>query len=343
MVCSQCHTPNFRDYKYCRECGTRLEVPEALAPVDDHAEVEELLQHAFVQMDQGETEKALATVQAALARDPESPSAHSTLGLVYERQGKIQEAIHQFRVVLQLSPDSSADRDKLQQLLARGGARETRVGGRSPLHLAVGSAVVAGVVTFGVGLFHMSTRPATARSDRELTPAAGSTAATSAPAAAQTPAPLPRLPQATVPPTSPMPAAMRPPSFSPAPAPAMALAPPSAPRQQSRPTPPAPWSARPVAQPGGLQPAAIGEVVPLARLEPTAQPAGAPAAAEKGPESRPQSKPRVEPLEPETGFIKIEPLEKGGQPSAGGPAGPAPAPAPEASKPSISITITPGR
>lgn len=353
MVCSQCHTPNFRDYKYCRECGNRLEAAEAAGPVDEHAEVEQLLQHAFTQMDQGELEKALGTVQAALARDPENPSAHAALGLVYERQGLVQDAIHQFRVVLQLSPDSAADREKLQQLLARGG-RESAGTFFTPTRLAVASAIAAGIVTLGVGLAVAGNRPAKASGSRQR---AGTLMPTTA-LSPQTPVkPQPATPAAppapgTLKPVTPGPqTAIRPPAprYAPPPTSApLALMPVfSSPRQESRPTPPAPWQPRTQTGSTGLQAAKIGEVVPLSRpdFSPTPAAPERPTQPVSEPQTRPQPKPKVEPLEPETGFIRIEPVARPVQPQGSPSAGPAPAqpaPAPENPRPSISITISPG-
>lgn len=353
MVCSQCHTPNFRDYKYCRECGARLESSEA-GPADDSAEVESLVRHAFVQMEQGELTKALGTVQAALAHDPESPSAHSALGLIYEKQGLITEAIHQFRVVLRLSPDSTADREKLEQLLARGG-REVRASAFTPARLAVASAVAAGVLTFGVGLAMANANGAKQRPYQSAgTLGVGLPAA--APNLPQQPAPQPAS-LATMPPKLPAGPALKPvatpmplPSYSARPAPTpVALQPAWGRHDTAQPTPPPPWQTRkPQAAPNkGLQPAQIGEVVPLSRpdLTPYAADQGEKPQLTHAPrtaESRPR---RVEPLEPDTGFIKIEP-EK---PAAAVPNNPGPAPAGnggnpagENPRPSISITISPG-
>jgi tetratricopeptide (TPR) repeat protein len=155
MVCSQCQTPNFRDYKYCRECGLRLERgPESSSlPVpSDEVEIERLLEHAFAALDRGEADRALGSVQAALARDPESAAAHSVLGLVYERMGRIPDAIHQFKLVLSLNPSSTADREKLDQLLAHKYSEPADPRPMAPMRMAIACAVAAGVLTFGVGL-----------------------------------------------------------------------------------------------------------------------------------------------------------------------------------------------
>jgi hypothetical protein len=347
MVCLQCHTPNFRDYKYCRECGTRLEPADGAPALDDSAEVEALLQHAFAQLDKGEATKAMGTVQAALAHDPESPSAHAALGLVYERQGLISEAIHQFRVVLKLNPDSAGDREKLQQLLARGG-QERRSGGLSPVRLAIGSAAAAGILTFGVGLALANGNSKTGRRvDTGQMPIG---------LPMQHPAAAPK----TLPQTTPLKPALIPPAVAAAPLSisspgastvSMVYQPSAGPRPTNA-TPPPPWQLRKpqATSPNGLGPARIGDVVPLSRPDVTPYPAGGGDKPQltntpHSVESRPR---HTEPLEPDTGFIKIEPVDKPataqGAPTnqgGGAPANPAP-PAGNPDRPSISVTISPG-
>jgi hypothetical protein len=348
MVCLQCHTPNFRDYKYCRECGTRLEPTDGASALDDSAEVEALLQHAFSQLEQGEATKAMGTVQAALAHDPESPSAHAALGLVYERQGMISEAIHQFRVVLKLNPDSAGDREKLQQLLARSG-QERRTGGITPARLAIGSAVAAGLLTFGVGL-------AVAKGNEK-----GGRRVEMGQMPIGLPVQRPNSASKALPQT-----AILKPAFTPAPAPvtsaplstgspgastvSMVYQPSVGPKPTNA-TPPPPWQLRKpqATSPNGLAPARIGDVVPLTRPDLTPYPAGGDKPQLTNTPHPVESRPhRTEPLEPDTGFIKIEPVDKPASaqsatsnPGGGSPANPAP-PAGDPARPSISITISPG-
>jgi tetratricopeptide (TPR) repeat protein len=127
MICSNCNTLNFRDYKYCRECGHPLprlmECPLDLTQMSvghpPDAQVKALLERAFTAYEAGATADARMACQAALALRGESSAAYSLLGLIYEREGRLAEAIRQFEHVLTLNPNSAADREHLERLQGR--------------------------------------------------------------------------------------------------------------------------------------------------------------------------------------------------------------------------------
>ena len=75
------------------------------------------MHQAFNSLDQGELDAALNKVQEALALQPGSAPAHSALGAIYERRGMIPEAIQQMEMAVQLNPECTADREKLERLL----------------------------------------------------------------------------------------------------------------------------------------------------------------------------------------------------------------------------------
>jgi tetratricopeptide (TPR) repeat protein len=64
----------------------------------------------------GDTAGAVAAYEEAVRSAPSSPSGYRGLGLAYEKQGKIAEAVRAFRHYLQLAP-SSADRDLVTRRL----------------------------------------------------------------------------------------------------------------------------------------------------------------------------------------------------------------------------------
>lgn len=360
MLCTHCNTPNFHDYKFCRECGTKLDRP-AQTPVGA-PQAESLLEEAFKLLEQGQADQALASAQAALALDPESLSAHSALALVYERQGKIAEAIHQLEVVLERNPDSAADREKLAELRgSRSQARKRRFE-FTPIQVAIACAVAAGVVTFGVGLT-LAQKPGSGGSPAGNRPAVGTLQAAQALSV-----PLPTPPPSGTPHFTPVP---------PAPTTPLAVNRPGAPVATVPQPLPAPMpSTRLPAQPtgrlpqpnndgavgngdrvrhgipaGGLQPAAIGEVVPLpaepvlpAAAGTAAAKAGEPQKGAAGPpvETASQETPRVEPFNTEAGFIKIEAAKRPANPEPVQNTNTSTAPAPgTGNRPSISVSITP--
>ncbi|HEU4751504.1 MAG TPA: tetratricopeptide repeat protein [Armatimonadota bacterium] len=373
MVCPSCQTLNFRDFKFCRECGTHLPLPDPNSPDDGlSSQVERLLEQAFTLLDQGSADEAALAAQGALALNPDSASAHSILGLIYERQGRKTDAIQEFQQVLALNPGSVADREKLNELLGASAGSSARSGLRlTPAQGALAAAAVAAVLVFGTGiaLLAQPSKPGRAQSgaarlapSRALPapnpPGVGLTApapATNAGTLATVPA-KPVTAHAALPPAA---ATAR--SANPAPwhAPQSwpALHPWRAPAQtaQAMPEqrvglPPVINTPRPAPQPTGLAPAAIGEVIPLtppaaAKAAPSGPVESASSAPQPGvgngasPAAAPAPKPearRREPLEPETGFIRIGPAKPSASPH--GAAG-APAPAAAPARPLISVKI----
>jgi tetratricopeptide (TPR) repeat protein len=72
---------------------------------------------AFWHNEVGNIPGAVLACEAALKVDPNSTSALSLLGCLYEKQGKDDKAIEAFEHVVKLNPDSVADYEKLEHLL----------------------------------------------------------------------------------------------------------------------------------------------------------------------------------------------------------------------------------
>lgn len=169
MICPSCKTLNFRDTKFCRECGQKLAAPPSPPALDatqlslgnpEDAQVQALLHQAFTAFEGGQTTDVRLACQAALALRPDSTAAHSLLGLIYEKEGKVAEAIHQFRIVLELNPNSHADREKLDRLLNRRDVRSPAAWlRRVPVPMAAGGAAAAVVLVGGLWLTSMALRP----------------------------------------------------------------------------------------------------------------------------------------------------------------------------------------
>ena len=142
MVCPSCGTHNSKPYKFCPDCGQRLVPPAAatgpslsdgsgakpVARLDEAAQAARLLDQAFQLYDDAQYDEALGCCQASLALDPGGSTAHSLLGMIYERLGKTAEAVQQYQLVLQMNPDSIADAIKLETLVSRPGGSEQAQG-----------------------------------------------------------------------------------------------------------------------------------------------------------------------------------------------------------------------
>ncbi len=127
MYCQDCNTGNTVDSKYCKECGAKInsgyrtmmlsiqDLP--LHQSDEDVEkLTRLLDMAFWHNQAGNQDAAITACEAALALNPNSTTAHSLLGTLYEKTGHDDKAIRHFEAVLSLNPESQADAAKLDQL-----------------------------------------------------------------------------------------------------------------------------------------------------------------------------------------------------------------------------------
>lgn len=124
MFCTQCGTKNPDDARFCRQCGQKVDAVQPV-PLDESAfailqrpedRVDDLLVNAFRRSEHGDLDGAVHACLEALTIRPDSTSAHSLLGMMYEKRGEREKAITQFEKVLALNPGSIADREKLEQL-----------------------------------------------------------------------------------------------------------------------------------------------------------------------------------------------------------------------------------
>jgi tetratricopeptide (TPR) repeat protein len=124
LYCTRCGTKNTIDANFCKRCGRKTEKP-AHPPISDEDfalpelpedKVSELLVLAFKQSESHDLEGAIKACGEALEIRPDSTSAHSLMGMLYEKKGERQKSIAEFEKVLDLNPGSIADREKLEQL-----------------------------------------------------------------------------------------------------------------------------------------------------------------------------------------------------------------------------------
>ena len=212
MYCTQCGTRNPDDANFCQKCGKQI--GRAIRPLDDsdftvldqpEDRVGDLLATAFKRREQGDLEGAIRACATALQVRPESTSAHSLLGMLFEAQGEKDKAITQFERVLSLNPGSIADREKLEQLRDATTAITPRKitsshTKRTTLFDSPAGAAAAAVVVFllvlGIGAWAAWTR------DRNRVEARSTTLSATGQINQQTPGPMPAQQQT---PTSPTP------------------------------------------------------------------------------------------------------------------------------------------
>lgn len=159
-VCVTCGTDNPDHHRFCSRCGARLVVEQRAEPskAPPSAEMaERLLDQAFQYSDEGRLEEAVSAAEQAVAANPNSTSAHSLLGILYERAGQRQKAIAEYERALALSPRSTADREALRQLIAAPGARGRPAVVRGAIFAAF--MLACGLLIAGIGLF-LRTGPA---------------------------------------------------------------------------------------------------------------------------------------------------------------------------------------
>jgi cyclophilin family peptidyl-prolyl cis-trans isomerase len=72
---------------------------------EDSAEVQQIISQGSAQMSAEEWDAAEATFKGLLAIAPENPYAHSALAYVYAKQGRLEDAITENAIVVELMPD----------------------------------------------------------------------------------------------------------------------------------------------------------------------------------------------------------------------------------------------
>src|SRR5947207_14358000 len=123
MFCSKCGTRNDDDANFCPKCGRHVERVRNTIDEEEFAllqrpedRVSDLLAVAFKRRERGDLDGAIRACASALQIMPDSTSAHSLMGMLFETQGEHERAISEFETVLSLNPGSIADREKLEQL-----------------------------------------------------------------------------------------------------------------------------------------------------------------------------------------------------------------------------------
>ncbi|MCE5313803.1 MAG: hypothetical protein ABFD49_08880 [Armatimonadota bacterium] len=138
MKCPKCGTFNGKTNKFCRECGLHMawvveddnQRQASTGPALDDVALGESLAEVYDCYESGDLDAALSGAENIAGRNPDSTSVHGILALIYERKGEIElesgetESAHgflemalaQYEKIIDLNPNSAADREKLSAL-----------------------------------------------------------------------------------------------------------------------------------------------------------------------------------------------------------------------------------
>lgn len=346
MICPQCNIQAGDDANFCADCGTRVRgggAPVvAAAPEQDEQGAAQLVIQARALLHQDSPEEALLAAQAAIALTPASADAHLALGEVFEREGRLEDAAGQYAVALGLDPTSVAASQ-------RAGALRSQAAPAPPATASslwgVATAAVLGIAVIAGGFALLASGGK--KEGSAVAPAARPVGSSLPPTHFGTST----APGATLAPAAAAPGAIKTGIHAAGPNGAAAAAlsrPLSVPARPAGPAFPRTAPNQPVIR-VGLPPVvnrpaaervpALGPAVPRALepaplpppasavLQPSAHPqdrrgaSPAPAAPPAAPAAEPTTAKKCtpgEPLEPDTGFIRIEPVRKAdpGEPDA---------------------------
>lgn len=171
MFCTQCGAYNTDDSRFCHRCGHRLQPEHKIPTLDESAfqldspeqqeKIQQLLNDALAHEAEGRWHEAILACEGVLVLDPANTSAHSLLGLIYEKQGELQKAVAEYEKVVALNPDSVADRAKLEELRRRLRMPTPKPHHREPNQtpLLIGIFVTVGLFVLGLAAMNYQERP----------------------------------------------------------------------------------------------------------------------------------------------------------------------------------------
>ena len=165
MQCPKCGNENPDQARFCRGCGERLIAEGAFAPriLTPDERSRRLLEDAFRLAEEGRLQSAIQACQQAIAMNPTSTSAHSLLGTLYERVGDRDGAIREYEQVLTLSPGSTVERRRLNELMGVAAAAEQAVITPRTARMAITGGFVVVALVLVAAIIFTSQRPQPAR------------------------------------------------------------------------------------------------------------------------------------------------------------------------------------
>jgi len=137
------------------ESAFQLDSPE------QQEKIQQLLDEALTHESEGRWQEAILACEGVLVLDPANTSAHSLLGLIYEKQGELHKAVAEYEKVVALNPDSVADRAKLEELRRRLRMPAPKLPRKEPhqLPLLIGIFITVGLFVLGLAALNYQERP----------------------------------------------------------------------------------------------------------------------------------------------------------------------------------------
>lgn len=148
ISCEKCETSNTVDSKFCRACGHAL--PELVAELIRQENVK-LLEDGRRLLADHRLDEAKLVADSILESDPNNVDALALHGDVYEREGKIDEALSTYERVVELRPDSAIDRIRVTHLRKLAALQELEVEEPRDSRRALTLIALAGVVLLTLG------------------------------------------------------------------------------------------------------------------------------------------------------------------------------------------------
>lgn len=148
VSCKQCNTLNSLDSAFCKKCGVTLDANEiAIA----NEKLTAMIADGNKLFAEGRTEDALMVADTAINSNPTSAVAVSLKGMCLERKGQLAEALECFERVVELQPDSTLDKLKVNDLKNLLAVEKFEVARTPDRRMAVMSAVAATVLVVTCG------------------------------------------------------------------------------------------------------------------------------------------------------------------------------------------------
>lgn len=148
VSCKQCNTLNSLDSAFCKKCGVTLDANEiAIA----NEKLTAMIADGNKLFAEGRTEDALMVADTAINSNPTSAVAVSLKGMCLERKGQLAEALECFERVVELQPDSTLDKLKVNDLKNLLAVEKFEVTRTPDSRMAVMSAVAATVLVVTCG------------------------------------------------------------------------------------------------------------------------------------------------------------------------------------------------